>query len=173
MTTHVRSTVGTLAMVAAIVAACSTRGAASPTSAPSPADSVPSGSSAAGLPEDFPFGSWTTTLTEADLRAGGITAEGELVENAGTFTMTLAEDGTWTITQDTDAAIRWPVFRGTLTATGADTFSQRTDFPADFAGDIVDLRWKVENGELHLEVLNPPDHVLPVVTETHPWKPAS
>jgi hypothetical protein len=174
MTTHVRRAVGALAIVAAIFAACSTTpGATSRTSGPSPADSVASPSSTIGLPDGFPIGSWTTTLTEADLRAGGITSEGELGENAGVFTTTFAADGTWTSTQDTDAAVKWPVFRGAWTATGADSFSQRTDFPADFAGDVVDFTWKVEGGDLLLEVVNPPDPILPIVVETHPWKPAS
>lgn len=173
MTTHVRRTVGALAMVAAMVAACSTTPAAtSRTSAPSPADSVPSGSSASGVPDGFPIGSWTTTITKADLLAGGITDEGDLVENAGVFITTFGADGTWTTTQDTDAAVKWPVFRGTWTAIGADAFSQRTDFPGDFAGDVVDFKWKVEAGDLVLDVLNPPDHTMPIVVETHPWKPA-
>jgi hypothetical protein len=173
MTTHVRRTIGAFAMVAAIVAACSTMpGATSPSSAPSPAGSVPSGSSAAGLPDGFPIGSWTTTITEADLLAGGITDEGDLIENAGVFTTTFAEDGTWTTTQDTDATVKWPVFRGTWTATSADTISQRTDFPGDFAGDVVDFTWKIEGGDLLLKVVNPPDQTMPVVVETHPWKPA-
>jgi hypothetical protein len=173
MTTHVRRAVSALAMVAAIVAACSTTpGATSPTPASSPADSVPSGSSAAVLPDGFPIGSWTTTVTQADLLAGGITDEGELVENAGVFTTTLAADGTWTTTQDTDAAVKWPVFRGTWTAIDADTFSLLTAFPGDFAGDVVDFNWKVEGGDLLLEVVNPPDHTMPIVMETHPWKPA-
>jgi hypothetical protein len=173
MTTPVGRAVGAFAMVAAIFAACSTTpGGTSATSAPSPADSVPSASSTVGLPDGFPIGSWTTTLTEADLLAGGITDQGALVENAGVFTTTFDADGTWTTTQDTDAAIKWPVFRGTWTATGADRFSQRTDFPGDFAGDVVDFTWKVEGGDLLLKVVNPPDPILPIVVETHPWKPA-
>jgi hypothetical protein len=47
-------------------------------------------------PAGFPLlGSWTTTITRDDLRAGGITEEGLLVENSGIFTWALEADGTW------------------------------------------------------------------------------
>lgn len=123
------------------------------------------------VPSGFPIGAWTTTITEDDLLEAGISG-GEIGENAGVFTTTLAADGTWTTAQESDVTVRWPVFRGTWTVTGPDTFSQRTDFPADFAGDVVHFRWEIVDGNLVLEVLDPPDHVLPIVTETHPWTPA-
>jgi hypothetical protein len=173
MTARVGRMILTATMTVAITAGCSsTPGATSPGSSDGASAPPASTSSGAAIPEGFPIGSWTTTLTEADLRAGGITAEGELTENAGVFTMTLGADGTWATAQETDAPLRWPVFRGTWTATGSNSFRQRTDFPADFAGDVVDFTWKIEEGALVLEVVNPPDHVLPVIMETHPWTPA-
>ena len=128
----IRGIAATLAAVAIIAIGCS-----------APAASPPPGSASAPaeLPADFPLGSWTTTITEEDLRAAGLTDIGALSENAGTFTMTLGEDGTWTTTQESDARIRWPVFRGTYEVTGPATFQQRTDFPPDFAGDLVDFEW--------------------------------
>jgi hypothetical protein len=66
--------------------------------------------------------------------------------------------------------VKWPVVRGTWTATGADTFSQTTDFPADFAGDVVDFTWRIDDGKLVLRVPEPPDPILPVIMETHPWE---
>lgn len=155
-------------MTAAIAIGCSNAPAASQAASSGAAST----SSSAAIPEGFPIGAWTTTLTEADLRAGGITQEGELTENTGVFTMTLAADGTWTAAQETDAPVRWPVFRGTWTATGPDSFNQLTEFPADFAGDSVDFTWRIEDGGLLLKVVNPPDRVLPVIMETHPWTPA-
>ena len=162
------------AMTVAIGAGCSSSpGATSPGSSGGATSPAASASSGAAIPEGFPIGSWTTTLTEADLRAGGITGEDELVENSGVFTMTLGADGTWTTAQESDAPLRWPVFRGTWTVTGPNSYSQRTDFPADFAGDLVDFTWKIEDGALAIEVVNPPDDVLPVIMETHAWSPAS
>ena len=120
---------------------------------------------------DALIGSWTTTITEADLRAAGLTATGELGENAGVFTMTMDRDGTWTTSQEADVAVRWPIFRGTYVATGPSSFQQTTEFPADFAGDVVDFEWSIADGVLLLQVPNPPDPVLPVIMETHPWQP--
>jgi len=156
---------GALVAILAVSVACS---------APAPAGSPVANShglAGAGFPDGFPLGVWRVTFTEDDLRAGGITGPGELSENSGVFTMTLAGDGTWTTAQVTDVPIRWPVFRGTLTPTGPDTFNQVTEFPPDFAGDSVDFRWRLDGGNLVLEVLTPPDPVLPVLMETHPWEP--
>lgn len=169
ITRQIRLLACVVAVTSVLVLGCSTTpGAVTSSTAPG------SGSAASpnGLPAGFPLGSWMTTITEADLRAGGITGAGELSENVGTFTMTLARDGTWTITQDTDVPVRWPVFRGTYAATGPSSFQQRTEFPPDFAGDLVDFEWRVDDGTLLLKAPNPPDHVLPIVTETHPWQPA-
>ena len=149
-----------------IVAGCSAAPAGQ-----SPVTAAPTAPAAAEVPAGFPIGTWTTTITEDDLVAAGITG-GEIGENAGVFTTTLAADGTWTTAQESDVTLRWPVFRGTWTATGPDTFTQRTDFPSDFAGDVVSYRWGIVDGDLVLEVLDPPDHILPIVTETHPWTPA-
>jgi hypothetical protein len=174
MITRVSRVIGTLLIVGAAGVGCS--GAASsasisPSNQPPPQDSAEPSPTAA-LPVDFPIGSWTTTLTEADLRAGGVTGEGEIAENAGTFTLTMAADGTWTAAQVTSVPVRWPVFKGTWTATGPDGFTQVTTFPQDYAGDSVDFTWRIENGSLVLKVVNPPDPILPVVMESHPWQPA-
>jgi hypothetical protein len=162
--------IGALLAAVAIVAACSkppgSSSVAGGTEAPSVAASV------AAIPAGFPIGAWTTTITEDDLKAADVTHEGELAENTGEFTLTMAEDGTWTTAQVTDAPIRWPVFEGTWVATGPDGFRQVTTFPTDFAGDVVDFTWKLEAGSLILKVVNPPDHILPIVMESHPWQPA-
>lgn len=169
ITRQIRSLACIVAVTSVVAFGCSTRpGAVSPTKATGAGPAA----SPSAIPAGFPLGSWTTTITEADLRGGGITGTGELSENAGTFTMTLDAGGAWTVTQDTGVPIRWPVFRGTYTVTGPTSFQQRTDFPPDFAGDLVDFEWRVDDGTLLLEVPNPPDPLLPIVVETHPWQPA-
>jgi hypothetical protein len=157
------------ALLAVVVAGCSGGG---PRVSGSPAVQLESGALAASLAAGFPIGSWTTTITEADLRAGGITTPGELAENSGVFTTTFAPDGTWTTAQQAPGNVRSPVFRGTWTAVGPDTIRQTTTFPGDFAGDIVDLTWRVAPDGLQLAVPNPPDHILNVVTSAHPWQRA-
>jgi hypothetical protein len=126
----------------------------------------------AAIPAGFPIGAWKTTITEEDLRAAGVTGEGELGENIGEFTLIMAEDRTWTAAQVTDVPVRWPVFKGTWSPIGADGFSQVTTFPNDFAGDVVNFTWKLVDGSLVMKVVNPPDDILPIITESHPWQPA-
>ena len=172
MTARVGRTIVIATFAVAIAAGCSSSPRAPSSGSPGGAITPAASSSGATALGGAPIGSWTTTLSKADLLAGGITDVGELTENAGVFTMTLGADGTWTTAQQTPVAVRWPVFRGTWTATGPDSFRQRTDFPADFAGDVVDFTWKLDDGALVLKVVNPPDHVLPVIMQTHPWMPS-
>lgn len=173
-----RTAIGSaVVMAAAIVAACSTGGSA-PSAAASAAASP--GGSAVALPAGFPVGTWTTSITAEDLEAVGddvlanigMSRKALVDENSGTFTTTFGADGTWSTVQDTDQPVKWPVFRGTFTPVGEDAFDQATSFPPDFAGDVVRFTWRTADGKLHLTVPDPPDPILPVITESHPWSPA-
>jgi hypothetical protein len=117
-------------------------------------------------------GAWVTSVTRDDLRAGGITEEGLLDENSGRFTWTFLADGTWTQVQQSldGAAIDAPVFEGLYEVDG-DEFIATTTFPEAFAGERVAFAWRIEDGNLFLDVTNPPDEIQPVVTEAHPWAP--
>lgn len=158
------------AAMSAASAGCAGPGAGT---APTPEPANPVGSPAAAAATIAPelVGSWTTSITADDLKAGGITDVGGINENTGTFTMTFGADGTWSTSQESDIPVRWPVFRGTMSSTGPDSFRQVTTFPSDFAGDEVDFTWSVEDGALELTVVDPPDPVLPIVMESHPWQP--
>lgn len=175
-----RTAVGLAVVVAAaLVAACSTGGTV-PSAAISAPAAASAGASAVALPAGFPVGTWTTTITAEDLEAVGddfltnigMSRTNLVKENSGTFTTTFGADGTWSTVQDTDAQVKWPVFRGTFTPVGNDAFDQATSFPPDFAGDIVRFTWRTADGKLHLTVPDPPDPILPVITEAHPWSPA-
>lgn len=158
MASRVRGVVA--ALLFAVLAGCgAVGGSTSPTVPP--------------LPQDFPLGSWTVTITEQDLRDAGITDPGMLAENTGVFTKTYATDGTWTVAQETDAPIRWPVFRGTYQATGPNQIEEETTFPEDYAGDVVRFTWARDGANVRFMVVDPPDPVLPILTETHPWQPAA
>lgn len=166
-----------LSLIAASVSACGSAGTVT-SAAVSPPPS-PAGSALA-LPPGFPIGTWTSTITAEDLEAVsdeslatiGMTRDNLVNENAGTFTTTFAADGTWSTVQDTDRPVKWPVFRGTLSPVGDDAFDQVTTFPPDFAGDIVRFTWQTVDGQLLLTVPDPPDPVLGVIMEAHPWSPA-
>jgi len=167
--------IGAAVAIAALVAACSSAPGAASTAPAPPTTAAPAASVAATpgpLPSGFPLGSWSTVITAADLRAGGITGEGEIGENSGTFTMTMSPDGTWTASQVSETPLLRPVFKGTWTVNGPDGFTQVTTFPQDYAGDAVDFTWTIEGGSLLLKVVDPPDPILPIITESHPWQPA-
>ncbi len=158
--------------VAVVASACGSASGGSP-AAPALASPAAASGSAIEIPAGFPIGSWTVTITDDDLTAADVTNPGLVTENTGVFTTTFAADGTWTTVQETDAPVRWPVFRGTFTPVGTDAMDQVTTFPPDFAGDVVRFTWRLEDGQLHLTVPEPPDEFLPIVIETHPWEPTS
>lgn len=135
---------------------------------------APSGTpaSAAGSPSAAaPLGTWSMTMTAADMEAAGYTDAGLIGENTGTFTLTVADDGTWSIAQATSVPIRWPVFRGTYAATGPGEIEMLTEFPTDYAGDLVTVAWSLDAGNLRLRLVSPQDPLLKVNLETHPWAP--
>ena len=145
--------------------------AAQPATTTPPATAAGPGSS--GRPvTDVPIGTWSMTITEEDLRAGGFTEQGAFAENTGTFTFTIAPDGTWTITQAASQPVRWPVFRGTYNVTGADTIEMLTAFPADYAGDLVAVELTETSDGLAIKLLSPPDPLLRVQLESHVWAPS-
>jgi hypothetical protein len=122
------------------------------------------------LPPGFPLGTWVVTISEADLRAAGLTNAGEIAENTGLFTRTMGADGRWTVVQTAPTPIRWPVFQGTFRTTGDHAWEETTTFPPEYAGDVVTMRWSLDGDLLQLAVENPPDAILPIITEAHPWQ---
>jgi hypothetical protein len=151
--------------------ACTTpasSGSGSSAAAGSPAG--PAGSSAAS--GEAPIGTWSMMLTAADLAAAGFTDPGFVAENTGTFTYTFGADGTWTVAQTTTHPVRWPVFRGTYVVTGPGALEMKTEFPSDYAGDVVAITWTREGEGLRLKVVSPDDPVLRLNLETHQWMPS-
>jgi hypothetical protein len=124
-----------------------------------------------GVPGDLPLvGTWVTTITKADLTAAGVTDPGLQNENSGRFTWTFVADGTWTSVQQSldSAPLNSPISRGTYTVSGG-TFVAVTLFPEEYRDKGLHYTWSVDGAGLHLDVLDPPDPMLPVVVETHPW----
>lgn len=135
-----------------------------------PGNTGPGPSSA--IPSGHPLiGTWTVEVTRADLAAGGISDPGLQNENAGRFTWTFAPDGSWTsIQQSLDGApIANPVFRGTYAFEG-DTLVARTAFPEQFADAGLHYTWVVTGDEVSFDLLDPPDPILPITMESHPWR---
>ncbi|MEA2535869.1 MAG: hypothetical protein QOF11_103 [Chloroflexota bacterium] len=171
MIRYLKSLLG-LVVAGAIAVGCTSAAGPSgqpgkPTGAASPAPSAAAAS--LPIPSDFPLGSWTSTITAEQLRAGGV-PEDLLKENAGTFTQTFNPDGTWISSQVSTDQVNLPVFRGTFRITGDHQFEQTTTFPPEYAGDIVRFTWQLDKGALSLRVPNPPDPMLKVITESNLWQ---
>src|SRR5215213_4619842 len=152
--------------IGAIAGSCGTRDGG--------ASSAPAGPTDDGgaVPSGFPLvGTWTVDITKADLEAAGVTDPGLRNENSGRFTWTFAADGTWTSVQESldGSAIMSPVYRGTYAADrGAMTV--RTDFPEQYRDDGLHYTWTIDGDGVRLDVLDPPDPVLPLIVETKPWR---
>jgi hypothetical protein len=143
---------------------------AGPSGSPAPASSPAGGS--AGSPSGL-VGSWTTTVTKADLAAAGIADPNAQDENSGRFNWLFGADGTWTQVQESidGSPINNPVFRGTYTVDGS-TLVVTTTFPPEYADAGLHFTWRIDGAGLHVDVLDPPDSLMPVVVETHPWSRA-
>jgi len=149
---------GILASFLAALAAC---GGSPSTSA--------TASAVAGLPTDL-IGTWTTTVTKDDLRAKGLTDTHVLNENSGTFTWTLAADGTWSSVQESldNSPVFNPIARGTWTGVPG-TMILTTTFPPEIADRGITMTWRIEDGKLVVRVPDPPDPLQPLGLEMHPW----
>jgi len=148
-------------------------GCGSPGGSGAPGSGAPAGSGSV-IPADLPLlGTWTVEVTKGDLEAGGVADPGARNENSGRFTWTFKPDGTWTEVQESldGSTIINPVFRGLFSVSGA-TMTATTTFPEQYRDAGLDYAWTVEGDELRLDILNPPDPVLPLVVEAHPWKRA-
>ena len=139
----------------------------------SPGTSMPSGSAAGSLAGHPLIGSWTAEVTRADVAEAGFTDAGTQNENAGRFTWTFAPDGTWTNVQESldGAPVMNPVFRGTFSVEGT-TLTATTTFPPEYADAGLHYAWSIDGDELRLDVLDPPDPIIPIIVETHPWQRA-
>lgn len=155
-----------MAVVSAVAAGC---GAGTGTTAPSPGHTGPT-----PPPGFLLLGSWTTTITRADLTAAGITDPGSINENAGRFTWTFSPDGTWRQVQVSldDVSILNPVYAGSYVVEG-DHLTATTDFPEQYRDDGIRYRWVFTPGAgVQFAIENPPDPLLPIIMESHPWLPA-
>lgn len=162
-----------LGLVGLVVGSLVASGCAAPPGAtnPSVTAAIPGSNGGPGI-GDVPLGSWTLTLTDEDLRAAGITDVGAVAENTGTFTFTIAPDGTWTVAQAASQPLRWPVFRGSYTVIGENRLEMRTTFPPDYAGEVVSIQLTEVAEGLAIEVLSPPDPLLRAQWESHVWAPS-
>src|SRR5690242_2363760 len=151
-------------VIAWLVLACAA--GSSGTAAP-PAN--PTGTSGSAL-----VGSWLVSITKADVAAAGVTDPGLQNENSGAFTWTFSADGTWTQIQVSldGSPIGNPVYRGTYTVSG-DSLVATTTFPDEYRDSGLHYTFAIDGSSVRFDLLDPPDKLLPIIVETHPWTRAS
>jgi len=157
-----------IAALGALAVAFAAAGCSAGSATPSPGSP---GVSHEPAPSGFPLlGAWTTTITRDDLNAGGVTDPGLLNENSGRFTWAFEPDGTWRSVQESldGAPIMSPAFEGYFTVTDG-IIEATTTFPLQYADDGLHYEFTLDGDAVTFDVLDPPDPILPVIIETHPW----
>jgi hypothetical protein len=155
-------------LAAALAAAIVATGCTGPATSSSPS---PLGASHEPAPAGFPLlGTWTTTITRDDLQAAGLTEEGILKENAGTFTWAFEADGTWrqVMVSLDGSPVMNPVFNGYYTVEG-DVLTAVTEFPEIYRDEGLHYTFELDGDAVTFDNSNPPDPIWPVIIETHPW----
>ena len=140
--------------------------------------STPAGSSAptsvaVAPPPGFPTGTFTKDISADDYAAAGV-IDPATGNNVGRFTLMLGPDGRWTSVLDSGGATQVnPVFRGTYAVSGSDlAFS--TEFPPEYAGQVAQYAWRVDDSGLWTKISSSPDPLellLAKAIDAEPWVP--
>ncbi len=111
--------------------------------------------------QKVPSGVFRTTITDADLKAGGVS---DLAENHGTYTLKLLPKRRWTIHQTAPNALQNPDHTGTYAVTKDGIHFEDTGFGVGFTArlsfDGKHLKFKIAKADI-------PE--LRVIFGAHPW----
>ena len=130
-------------------------------------DPAPAADSDEGDPGSLPDGVYRIEVTDDDLRKGGVTNAGDLLENHGIYTWTLS-GGKWHFDTRAPNKQNDASQDGTYTVDG-----DRVTFVWTDAHDPPphEFRWSVgSDGSLHLTPLGNPDPITATAMGAHPWK---
>jgi len=89
--------------------------------------------SAGAVPPKVPIGVFKTTITDADLKAGGVT---DISENHGTYTLKLLRKGRWTMHQVARNSLQEPDHAGTYVARKTGVTFTDTGFDVAFTARL-------------------------------------
>ena len=117
--------------------------------------------SAGAAPPKVPLGVFRTTITDADLRAGGVT---DLSENHGTYTLKLLGKGRWTFHQVARNYLQEPDHTGTYAVRATGTTFTDTGFGVAFTA-----RLSYDGKHLRFKILKADIPELRVIFGAHPW----
>jgi hypothetical protein len=115
-------------------------------------------------------GTYRVTITDADLRAHGVTNQGAIRENHGIFTLTL-RNGSWRLRQRTNNPVhQLPpapyTIKGDLV-----TFVFRVPGAPDGAPPPFTFHWMIAHGKLRFALIagKDPYKIVPTLFTAHPW----
>jgi hypothetical protein len=118
-------------------------------------------SAAAATAPKVPLGTFKTTITDADLRAGGVS---DIAENHGTYTMRLLPKGRWTLHQVAPNALQNSAHAGTYTVRRNAIRFTDTGFDVGFTA-----RLSFEGKRLRFKILSADIPELRVIWGAHSW----
>ncbi len=115
-------------------------------------------------------GTYRVTISDADLRANGVTDPGAIRENHGIFTWFL-HDGSWRLHQRTSNPVNPPGPPAPYTVKGDRiTFVFAAPGAPPGAPPPLTMRWKLASRELHFTVIRGGDPIVRTLFTAHPWK---
>ena len=109
-----------------------------------------------------PIGTFTTTITNADLIAGHA---GNLAGNRGTYTLNIQTGGRWTMKNTAAGHLINPTQGGTYRVSGTSV-----SFVNLFTGGTFTARLAYRSGVLRFTILRASRPELRVVFGAHPWR---
>ena len=121
--------------------------------------------SAGASPPNVPIGVFKTTITDTDLRAGGVT---DISENHGTYTLKLLRKGRWTLHQVARNSLQSPDHAGTYTVGKTGVTFTDTGFGVAFTA-----RLSFDGKHLRFRILKADIPELRVIFGAHPWTRAT
>ncbi len=117
---------------------------------------------AAAISIAVPTGTFTTTISDADLIAGHA---GNLAGNRGTYTLKIQTGGRWTMKNTAAGHLINPTQGGTYRTTGSSVA-----FTNLFTGGTFTARLAYRSGVLRFTILRASRPELRVVFGAHPWR---
>jgi hypothetical protein len=117
--------------------------------------------SAGAAAPKVPTGVFRTKITDADLKAGGVS---DLAENHGTYTIKLLPKGRWTLHQTAPNPLQAPDHTGTYTVTKHGVRFTDTGFDVSFTA-----RLSLQGRRLRFTILKADIPELRVIWGAHPW----
>jgi hypothetical protein len=114
-----------------------------------------------------PTGTFTTSISNADLAAGHVTGSA-VAASRGTYTLKLAAGGSWSLKNTAPGHLINPPHSGTYRVSGGSVM-----FTDLFTGGTFTARLVLRSGVLRFTILRASRPELRVIFGAHPWRKVS